>query len=301
MFFAITVGSGTQVFYMSFLNLLFSAVGYLSPARRGSLMVAILVCQVLLGSVAGYRSARVYKMFNGKSWQQCTLLTALLYPSIIFAIIFVLDLFEWGEGSSAAIPFGSFVALFALWFGVSVPLTFLGAYLGYKRDVDEQPVATQDIPRPIPEQPWYMNEYLTMIVGGILPFGAVFVELFFILSSLWLDQFYYVFGFLLIVFVILLITCAEITVVLVYFQLCGEDYRWWWRSFLTSGSSAVYLFIYSVFYFINKIESGFAITAILYFGYMLAISLLFFLATGVIGYTASYWFIVKIFGSIKVD
>ena len=58
-----------------------------------------------------------------------------------------------------------------------------------------------------------------MVLGGILPFGACFVELFFILSSMWMDQYYYVFGFTLLVFVILLVTCAEVTVVLVYFQV----------------------------------------------------------------------------------
>ena len=60
-----------------------------------------------------------------------------------------------------------------------------------------------------------------------LPFGAVFIELFFILTSMWLHQFYYLFGFLCLVFVILIITCAEITIVLCYFQLCSEDYHWW--------------------------------------------------------------------------
>jgi transmembrane 9 superfamily protein 2/4 len=67
-------------------------------------------------------------------------------------------------------------------------------------------------------------------------------------------QFYYLFGFLALVFVILLVTCAEITIVLCYFQLCSEDYHWWWRSYFTSGSSALYLFAYSVFYFYSKLD-----------------------------------------------
>ena len=37
---------------------------------------------------------------------------------------------------------------------------------------------------------------------------------------------YYVFGFLYVVFFILIATCAEITMVMCYFQLCNEDYRW---------------------------------------------------------------------------
>ncbi len=71
-----------------------------------------------------------------------------------------------------------------------------------------------------------MNPIFSCLVGGVLPFGAVFIELFFILTSMWLQQFYYLFGFLALVFLILFITCAEITIVLCYFQVQHE--RAWW-------------------------------------------------------------------------
>ncbi len=100
----------------------------------------------------------------------------------------------------------------------------------------------------------YMHPLLSALVGGVLPFGAVFIELFFILTSVWLHQFYYLFGFLALVFVILCLTCAEIAIVLCYFQLCTEDYSWWWRSYLTSGASAIYLLAYSAFYFFTKLD-----------------------------------------------
>jgi hypothetical protein len=77
----------------------------------------------------------------------------------------------------------------------------------------------------VPEQAWYMKPLFSCLVGGILPFGAVFIELFFILTSIWLHKFYYIFGFLSLVFLILIVTCMEITIVLCYFQLCSEDYR----------------------------------------------------------------------------
>ena len=79
-----------------------------------------------------------------------------------------------------------------------------------------------------------MHPAFSVLIGGILPFGAVFIELFFILTSMWLHQFYYLFGFLCLVFVILVITCAEITIVLCYFQLCSEDYHWWCALALSS-------------------------------------------------------------------
>jgi hypothetical protein len=59
-------------------------------------------------------------------------------------------------------------------------------------------------------------------MGGILPFGCIFIQLFFILNSIWSHQFYYMFGFLMLVYIILIITCSETTILLCYFHLCAE-------------------------------------------------------------------------------
>ena len=89
------------------------------------------------------------------------------------------------------------------------------------------------------------------------------------------------FHLLLVVFLILFITCAEISIVMCYFQLCAEDYHWWWRSFLTSGSSAGYMFAYSIFYFYTKLEITKPVSAVIYFANMWVVTLLFFLLTGI--------------------
>lgn len=173
--------------------------------------------------------------------------------------------------------------------------------MGNRKSVIEDPVKTTKIPRQIPEQAWFMKPIFSILIGGVLPFGAVFIELFFILTSIWLNQFYYIFGFLFIVFVILLITCAEITIVLCYFQLCSEDYNWWWRAYLTAGSSALYIFLYSVFYFFTKLEITHFVSGVLYFGYMLIVSYAFFVMIGTVGFYACFWFVRKIYSSVKID
>lgn len=297
---AVSVGTGAQLFCMAFMTIIFSAMGFLSPANRGALLMAQLLLYVLMGSVSGYTTARLYKTFKGKSWQRATTLTAIGFPGIAFGIFFVMDVMALAQGSTDAVPFTTMIVLLVLWFGISTPLVFFGAYFGYKQEAIEFPVNTSSIPRQIPDQPWFMGIPFTLAVGGILPFGACFVELYFILASVWMDQYYYVFGFLLLVFIILIVTCAEITVLFCYFQLCGENYHWWWRSFCTAGSTAIYVFLYSFVYF-KQLEANSFSTYMLYFGYMGLASVALFLMTGCIGVFSSLWFNKTIFASIKID
>jgi transmembrane 9 superfamily member 2/4 len=92
------------------------------------------------------------------------------------------------------------------------------------------------------------------------------------------------FGFLFLVFLILAVTCSETAVLLSYFHLCAEDYRWWWRSFMTSGMTAGYLLIYCIHYYFTKLDISGADSAFVYFGYTLIIVFLVWLLTGTIGF-----------------
>jgi len=301
MLLSLFLASGVQMFCMTLITLFFACLGFLSPANRGSLMTCVLVLYVCLGTPGGYISSRIYKMFGGEKWKSNVLLTAFLCPGIIFGIFFVLNLTLWGMGSSAAVPFFTLVALLALWFGISVPLTFVGAYFGFKKPIIEHPVRTNQIPRQIPTQSFYTRALPGIIMGGVLPFGCIFIQLFFILNSIWSHQMYYMFGFLFLVFIILIVTCSETTILLCYFHLCAEDYHWWWRSFLTSGFTAVYYFLYSVHYYMTKLEISGFVSTFLYFGYTSIITFLFFLLTGTIGFFACFWFVSKIYSVVKVD
>lgn len=299
--FAIIVGVGAQVLSMSALTILFAAIGFLSPANRGALMIALLLLFLLCGVMAGYVTARTHKMFNGSQWQRTTVWTALGYPSFVFGTLFTLNLFVWSTGSVNAISFVYMLAVLALWLCISVPLVFVGAYYGFRAEKITFPVSIKPIPRQIPPQPWYLHPGITVALGGLLPFGAVFVELFFILSSIWLELYYYLFGFLLLVFVLLVVTCAEIAIVLTYFQLCSEDYRWWWRSMATSGSSGLYLFLYSIYYLQTRLSIEGGIPTLLYIGYMFLVAVTFGMCTGAIGYQATFLFNYKIYSAVKVD
>ena len=119
-----------------------------------------------------------------------------------------------------------------------------------------------------------------MLLVGILPFGAIFVELFFILNNIWFGKVYYMFGFLFLCYGIMTITCAAVTVLVVYFLLCAENYHWQWRAFLCAGASAGYVFLNAMLYWVSKLSFGSFTSGVLYIGYSALLSFLFFILTG---------------------
>jgi len=295
------LGTGVQLGITTLFAIVFSAVGFLSPARRGSFVNAAIAFYLLSGVVAGYVSSRLYKAFNGKYYQVCTVMTATLFPGITFGMFLLFNVILAFLRSSASAPFLDVLLVAFLWCCIAIPLTFAGALIGYKQNAIEWPTITSSIARQIPTPPITLHPLIGMTLTGIIPFAAAYVELFFIMTSLWMNQFYYVFGFTLIVYIILLVTCAEVTLLCVYYQLCAENHQWWWYSFFCSGSVAFYMFGYSIIWFGSLEASKMLMTYLLYFGYMFLLSFAMFLVTGAVGALTSLWFIKTIFGTIKVD
>ncbi|CAL5406110.1 unnamed protein product [Camellia sinensis] len=103
-----------------------------------------------------------------------------------------------------------------------VPLTLLGGFLGTRAEPIQYPVRTNQIPREIPARKY--PSWLLVLGAGTLQFGTLFIELLFILTSIWLGRFYY-------------------------------DWQWWWKAFYASGSVALYVFLYSINYLVFDLKS----------------------------------------------
>lgn len=213
-------GTGIQLFSMLLISLGLISIGFIQREKRGSLIALMLILFVFMAGFAGYWSTRFYKMFGGADWLKNAILTALLYPSLAFSIFFIINTILWFEGSSANVPFSTILSLLVLWLCCSSPLVLIGAFIGIKKKVLKNPGKVNPVPSSIPAQPWFLETKIICLASGLIPFGSIFIELVYIMGSVWRHHFYFLFSFLLIVTVIMIITSAESSMIIVYFQLC---------------------------------------------------------------------------------
>ncbi|KAF2401610.1 putative multispanning membrane protein [Trichodelitschia bisporula] len=293
------VGCGTQLVFMAAGLILLSCIGVLNPSFRGGFVSVGAALFVFAGVFSGYFSARVFRTFGGQNWRRNVVVTGTLVPGLLFATIFILNLFVWAHASSTAIPFGTLVGIVALWLAVQLPLVYVGSWYGYTMvGAWEHPVKASPVPRAVPVGGWLRGGRVqTVLIAGLVPFAVIFIELLFVFKSLWLDKsgYYYVFGFLAVVSSILIVTVVEVTVVATYLQLCSENYHWWWQSFFVGGGSAVWIFAYTAWYYATRLHIvGFA-NGLLFFAYSFLACLVYGLLTGTIGFLAAYAFVRRIY------
>jgi transmembrane 9 superfamily protein 3 len=271
-------------------------------AERGSIVTVFIVAYALTSFVGGYVSGGFYARNDGRAWIAAMLVTAALLPLSVFAIAAVLNTIAIFYQSLAAVPFGSIVVVVLIWAFVSLPLCLLGTVVGRNwNGAPDNPCRVKRIPSPIPDKAWYLTPGAIALGGGLLPFGSIFSEMYFIFTSFWNYKVYYVYGFFLLVFLILMAVTACVAVVGTYFLLNAENYHWHWTSFGAGASTALYVFLYSVHYFLAKTKmTGFFQTSF-YFGYTAMLCAAIACLAGAVGYLAASSFVRRIYKNLKCD
>lgn len=231
------VGTGAQLALLVLGVILITIAGALF-AERGTIVTVFIVCYALTSFVGGYVSGGFYARNDGRAWIRTMLLTGNFFPVTVAGIAFVLNTIAIFQQSLAAVPFGSIVVVLLIWMFVSFPLCLLGTVVGRNwAGSPDNPCRVKRIPSPIPDKPWYLRPWAIALGGGLLPFGSIFIEMYFVFTSFWNYKVYYVYGFFLLVFLILLMVTVCVTIVATYFLLNAENYQWHWTAFGAGAST----------------------------------------------------------------
>lgn len=158
--------------------------------------------------INGYAGGGLYARMGGRIWIKQMILSAFMLPLIVCGTAFFINFIAMYYHASRAIPFGSMesiiyivhihlyiyiyicilyvltrifylqVAVTCICIFVILPLTLVGTILGRNlAGTPDAPCRVNAVPRPIPEKKWFMEPLVIIMLGGILPFGSIFIEM----------------------------------------------------------------------------------------------------------------------------
>ncbi len=298
------VGSGIQLLLV---GTILAVVGsFIGSSQRGTLATAGIVMYMVSSALSGFVSARLYQRLGGMKWGWNILVTALLFTGPAFLVWSILNTIAILNRSTAAFPFLTIVQLFAMWALVTMPLTIIGGIVGRQTGIKYVksvpfPVKTNRLCREIPKSSIFTSMKFQMTTTGFLAFWSIYLELKFVFQSLWMNsQLYSLYGVLVVAVALLFLLVTVLTVLFAYFHLNAENYKWWWRAFLSGGSVAVFFMIYCGYFYATSPMYG-AVQTSFFFLYSALIGYAIALACGAVTFAATYSFVWFIYSHVKSD
>ena len=295
------MGTGVQLLIMVLYSLSFVVLGIIQPKSGGSYFTLLAMVYIFLSLISGYGSARFYKMVHGLNWLRVCVFTAILFPMILILILSSTNGLYYLEGSTTYVQFKNFFSLFSLWIIGTIPLIFIGTMVGLSQQRIKLPCGVNPVPGILSKNnyPWYLRVRYAWFLTGFPPFFAIFVELFYIMDSMWKQDFYALSKYLLLSIIILIIISSLIGILFTYLNLCKGDYRWWWKSFIVSASPAIYIIIFSIFY-LFKLKFKQITTFLIYINFMILFSVIIALICGSTGLYFTFLFLENIYSKIRI-
>jgi len=281
--------------------LLFSALNsYYSS--RGATATAFVICYLFTVLAGGFEGGRVFRLFGGQSWKAAMFYQCLFMPGVVFATFVIINTTAIMYRSTLTIPFKTIAIIVLLFLVLCIPLHMAGTLLGRRTAAEKNfPCRVHHLKRPIPTKHWLFTPAI-MATAGLVPFGCLFIEMYFILSAVWShNKIYYVYGFMLAILCLLCLVVVCVSITCTYVLLNAEDYRWQWQSFLCCSATSGYVFIYTVHYFYNSTQMSGFLQTVYYFAVSMNFCIGLGLACGALGFAGASRFVLLIYSNIKAE
>mmetsp|Transcript_42287 Transcript_42287/g.106574 ORF Transcript_42287/g.106574 Transcript_42287/m.106574 type:complete len:631 (+) Transcript_42287:212-2104(+) len=299
--FTVVYATGVHVLCTVLLVLLFSIFNS-AYRQRGATAGSFVICYLLTVIAGGYEGGRVFRMYGGQHWKRTMVYQCLFLPSIVFVSFAVINTTAIAYRATMTVPFKTIFIILVLFLVMCVPLHMGGTLLGRRAVADHSfPCRVHHLKRPIPAKHWLFFPAM-VATAGLVPFGCLFIEMYFILSAVWShNKIYYVYGFMLAILLLLCLVIICVSITGAYVLLNAEDYRWQWQTFMCCSSTSIYVFLYTVHYFYNSTQMSGFLQTVYYFGTSLNFCIGLGLFCGSLGFFGASKFVFLIYSNIKAE
>lgn len=253
------------------------------------------------GGANGYVTARTMRFFGATEWRFAASVAAFCLPCYIAITLILVDFIEYFEKSDQLFPFTSIAFVSFFWVLCNVPASYLGAYRGFESNDDKPPCKVSAVRRPIPNQKWYIGEKFSIVICGFIIFSTVASELHYVVTSVWRSQIIGMFFFSFLTLNLLVCVVALISVLHTYAALANQNWQWWWRSFFSGFSAALWMFVYAVWLMSAVFKMDVFWSDVVFLLYAVMMSTCFGLMCGAVSVLASWLFVTYLYALSKSE
>ena len=259
MLLSVLVGTGVQIGVAIFLVLACIVLRVYNPSMSSDTTLAVvLFLYSICGFASGYVSARLYKFCNSndEGWKTCAAYTSIALPGGLFVLLCLLNVPLSRVGAAtAASSLESLLSIATMWAFLMVPSLAAGSCLGIRTTKIKVPAETNKVVRDIPQDlsPW--RPFASVMWCGFLTNSPITGEWILIMGAMWLEQWYYDFTSLSVIFTslsvilpCLIFTCAGVSIISTYKQLRRGNHRWWWQAFWNGASTGGFMFLLALLF-----------------------------------------------------
>eukprot|EP00928_Gymnodinium_smaydae_P069346 TRINITY_DN5278_c0_g2_i1.p1 TRINITY_DN5278_c0_g2~~TRINITY_DN5278_c0_g2_i1.p1 ORF type:complete len:666 (+),score=127.45 TRINITY_DN5278_c0_g2_i1:137-2134(+) len=299
--FTVLYASGVHLCIAVFFVLLFAMFNsyYKQRGATGTSFILSYLVTVLAG---GYEGGRIFRMYGGQQWKRTMIYQGLFMPALAAVAFFLINTTAILYRSTMTVPLKTAFLIVVLFIVLCVPLHMVGTLMGRRSATGRSfPCRVHHLKRPIPTKHKLFLPGM-IATAGLVPFGCLFIEMYFIMSAVWShNKIYYVYGFMFAILLLLCLVVVCVSITCTYVLLNAEDYRWQWQSFLSCSATAGYVFLYTIHYFYNSTQMSGFFQTLYYFTASIAFCIGLGLCCGSLGYIGSSKFVFLIYSNIKAE
>ena len=285
-------------------SLIYASINYFFDFYKGrdSLLSLGFLIFILSSPFSGLFSVSFGRAFGITKWLRIAFGSGFAIPSLLSGIVLCTTTLAYLINPSQAVPIIYLIFGALLIFLIILPLSGFGGYLALKfKWFEGNKCNFSLIPKTVPKLPLYLKWPIICLIIGSLCSTSIFIEVYYILTSIWQYKLFYVWGYLFIVILLVISVSATSTILLIYLLLQNEEYRWQWISFIAPSTTGIFVFIYSIYFYWTKTNIYGFFQIAYYVLYSGAFSVLIGLICGGVGFLSSNLFVHKIFKNLKID
>jgi transmembrane 9 superfamily protein 2/4 len=253
---------------------------------------------VLAAPIGGFVTGRLFKTIGDGGWRG--ILLRLPSMSLKGIAVFVVLYFLIFRPRRAAIdlPLGSLLAYAALNFGLGVA----GAVLGMKTQPLELAQKVNQLPRQIPPKSYLQATVVPRILAAIFVYAAPAANIHMLMLACWTStRPYYNYSAILANLFALAAQATICGMVVTFWSLSNEDFRWWWTSYNSAGGAVVLFALYALYFLrVWWVELNWP-AAFVFCAVVAVMGAIFRCIVGALAFLGSFAFVQLIYSSLKME